>query len=286
MKQKKDSLAGEKYGRLTILYETVKENSNNNRKVVCECECGNEVTTRYTRLKNGEKVSCGCIKKENEIEDDNNLIGKIFDMLTVLKVEKKNGFKIVTVSCDCGMIKEIRRSYLNTKHFKSCGCRPRNTTHGLSETPTYITYASMKHRCMDKNNINYGGRGVKVCDRWLESFENFYEDMGDRPDGCTLDRIDVNGNYEPSNCRWADNTTQLINQRHKSRKTKHKNIDEFKSRRGTRYRASISRKGLIRRCTPSSDLKSQLMLRDKWIAEYEDDPNKWIEDTISGNYDK
>ena len=103
---------------------------------------------------------------------------------------------------------------------KSCGClkREANRTHGhtsrTGNTPTYDSWKAMKFRCLNPKARFYrlyGGRGIKICDRWLHSFENFLEDMGERPAGLTLDRRDSNGNYEPQNCRWATPAEQVRN---------------------------------------------------------------------------
>jgi len=103
-------------------------------------------------------------------------------------------------------LKRFRRSAPVT-HGMACG-----RTKGL--TPEYVAWQNMKRRCYNANRPDfkyYGGRGIQVCERWLHSFENFYRDMGLLPEGLTLDRINVNGNYEPFNCRWASSFIQHSN---------------------------------------------------------------------------
>lgn len=132
--------------------------------------------------------------------------------------------------CDCGNQKPIRHSSLYGDRVLSCGClrreimRVRASKHGhapqKAHSPTYRTWNNMRTRCTNpkfKDWQYYGGRGIKVCDRWLV-FENFLADMGERPKGRSLDRRDVNGNYEPDNCRWATNSEQRLNQRPRQKK--------------------------------------------------------------------
>lgn len=122
--------------------------------------------------------------------------------------------------CDCGVVKVLDSNSIRSGKVKSCGCKSKK--HLLSATPTYTTWARMKYRCTNKKDKDYkyyGQRGITVCERWLLSFENFYRDMGERPEGMTLDRIDVNKGYCLENCRWASQEQQVINRRKSSSNT-------------------------------------------------------------------
>lgn len=151
------------------------------------------------------------------------LEGQKFGRLIVLgrASEEKKGPVMWRVVCDCGTEKLVASPNLVNGSTKSCGCfRKESTskkfkTHGLHGSPTWYSWTSMKTRCKNPKATQYelyGGRGIQVCERW-EKFENFLEDMGERPPGKSLDRIDANGNYEPSNCRWATKKEQGQNKR-------------------------------------------------------------------------
>lgn len=116
--------------------------------------------------------------------------------------------------CECGESSMIQASTLIAGNTKSCVvCAP--TKHGYYNTPTNSSWSAARNRCYNKNNKDYkdyGGRGIKMCDRW-NKFDLFLEDMGTRPEGLSLDRINNDGNYEPSNCRWATASQQNSNQR-------------------------------------------------------------------------
>ncbi len=128
--------------------------------------------------------------------------------------------------CDCGTTKVIDSGSLVSGKTLSCGCYHRErtaevgrsiVTHGMKNSSEYNVWNHMRQRCNNPNNIsysNYGGRGITVCDRWLNSFEAFYADMGPRPSAeHSIERRDVNGHYEPSNCYWATNDIQQNNRR-------------------------------------------------------------------------
>lgn len=158
--------------------------------------------------------------------------GDMFGRLKVLSdvgVNKK-GETLWLCQCVCGEYKEVPVSRLRSGSVASCGClrqetaantgRETSTTHGHASTgdvsKTYSSWSSMVERCDERYKDKFrfhSGRGIAVCARWRESFENFLADMGERPENKTLDRIDPNGNYEPGNCRWATDKEQGENKR-------------------------------------------------------------------------
>lgn len=153
------------------------------------------------------------------------LTGQVFHRLTVLECTETNPRAKWKCQCLCGATTIVFANNLKRGHTTSCGCHlvelnqtigQRTRTHGMKHTVEYETWCHIKARCYkpaDKAYANYGGRGIKVCDRWLHSFENFLEDMGPRPAGYSLERKDVHGPYEPSNCIWIPMSEQASNKR-------------------------------------------------------------------------
>ncbi len=162
--------------------------------------------------------------KESTKRKYERLIGTKIGFLTILEPVGPNKDRKVCVKCrcDCGNITIASYRLLKKGRTKSCGCRRRTHAirHGMSRTPIYNCWAGIKQRCLDPNTVgyhNYGGRGIKICDRWKNSFEAFYKDVKDIYDpSLTIDRIDNEGDYEPGNVRWVtskencNNTRQIV----------------------------------------------------------------------------
>ncbi len=155
---------------------------------------------------------------------------KRFGRLTVLgEAQDRQRHRVYLVRCDCGTEKTVRQSHVLEGLIQSCGCFRRETsraslqhqlTHGEAvrsgRSTTYKTWRSMMARCNNPHHIgypNYGGRGISVCPEWRASYVAFRDHVGERPDGHTIDRINVNGNYEPGNVRWATTSEQMRNRR-------------------------------------------------------------------------
>lgn len=191
------------------------------------------------------------------------LTGKKIGRLTVLiRVEnaKPVGCRFFCI-CDCGVEKIIRGQSLRRGDTRSCGCLQlewaKSCIHGLSDTRVYTAWEHMIARCLNKrhkNYRNYGGRGITVCKRW-RAFENFYKDMGEKPENKVLDRINNNSGYRPSNCRWATFKQSASNTRrniHIKIHGKTKTISEWSRVSGINHETIRSR--LIRGYPPSKVL--------------------------------
>lgn len=195
------------------------------------CDCGKYVQVEGRKVKSGHTKSCGCLNiqkvRERRLNDKSN---QRFGKLTVLneyesrdEIGKRNGVYWRCL-CDCGNEKWIISQDLKEGEngVKSCGCLVK--THGMSYTRTYKIWSGIKDRCLNPNQTgyeNYGGRGIKICERWLR-FENFHSDMGEAPNNYSIERIDVDGNYCPENCKWIPENKQQINRR---KVTEYKEID-------------------------------------------------------------
>ena len=169
---------GKKFGRLTVVERLDCDNRWKNYNYSCECDCGNTKVAKWKNLASGGTKSCGCLAKE------------------VMEGLLASGIKTRAA-------KEERRTI-------------RAATQKHSKHPLYNTWRKMKERCNNQNSENYkfyGAKGVSVCQEWSDDFLTFAKDMGERPKKHSLDRINPAGNYEPSNCRWADKIVQAENQR-------------------------------------------------------------------------
>lgn len=212
-------LTGKKFAKLTVLK---RDNIKNKRTHwLCICECGNKISVEAHNLKSGHTKSCGCSRLESK---ELNLTGRKFGRLTVIRKDDSRKY-YWTCICSCDKNAEISVSSKNLKsgHTKSCGCLQIeiasnvNTKHGMCKTSEYKAWAKMLSRCnnpKDKSYYNYGGRGIKVCDEWNDSFDKFYEDMGNKPSkNHQIDRINNDIGYSKENCRWSTSHHNSMNRR-------------------------------------------------------------------------
>ena len=226
-------LVGQIFGRLEVIsFDSVSKNGHT--RWLCRCECGKEMVKFATNLRKGHTQSCGCLQIEKSREgidkwretfEPSEEIGKTYGRLTVnafagwIQPEGRSS-RISTWSCACSCGNQVIKRREALQDYSSCGCwfaekiSESSKTHGMTNTPTYKSWMKMKERCYLESYAEkefYQDIGISVCDRWLNSFENFLEDMGERPEGMTLDRIDFTKGYFPENCRWADPTMQAFN---------------------------------------------------------------------------
>jgi len=187
------------------------------------------------------------------------ITGQRFQRLTVIGDGKRNkGRRTVNCVCDCGSFITTNPRSLNNGHTGSCGCLQKesvaravteaHTTHGKTGSTEYNSWIKMKARCSNLNDakyLQYGERGITVCPQWQNDFECFLRDMGSKPfSNTTIDRIDVNGNYEPSNCRWASPKVQARNKRNHrlvSYQNREMPLSEACEIAGVNYRSALYR---------------------------------------------
>jgi hypothetical protein len=213
---------------------------NNGARWMCECDCPKKtrIIVKGGNLLSGSTKSCGCLQGQSGKTALQDLTGKIFGWLRVQRRSNKTNIRGNRVYwqcfCDpelggCGKEKPVNGASLRNAVTKSCGCMRReitvakNTRHGHAareaKHPEYAIWSGMIKRCCNEKTRcypDYGGRGIRVCDRWRHSFPNFLADMGPRPEPrelYSIDRIDPDGNYEPGNCKWAVAKEQVHNRR-------------------------------------------------------------------------
>lgn len=209
-------IAGQRFGRLVAIAHAGHTREGMKGRTSfwkCRCDCGNEKIIRAAFLRNGLTRSCGCLLAAASVK------GRRFGRLLVIGQQGT----VCRCKCDCGASHSVKSHCLTNGDTRSCGCLQRELfgarfrTHGDTKSTEHRSWNSAKNRCFNSKNAefrNYGKRGITMCSKWVKSYSAFLKDMGRKPTPKhSLERIDVNGNYEPSNCCWATQKQQCNNKR-------------------------------------------------------------------------
>jgi hypothetical protein len=210
-------MIGNIFSKWTVLSEVkvVQNRKSIFKHYLCRCECGTEKVIRGDTLRSGRSSRCkDCSKKLNHIDTDIMIGTKIGSWEILSNVKSDGKCNLILCRCKCGKEQVKPASVLKNGRSKQCHlCNV--TKHGYEKTITYNTWRCMRARCNSPKNHNYknyGARGIKVCERWGK-FENFLEDMGERPEKMQLDRKNNDGNYEKENCHWVTPKENSSNRR-------------------------------------------------------------------------
>lgn len=257
-------ITGQKFGLLTAIRRV----DFDSKFVIYEflCECGNIKNIRKSSVISGSTISCGCVYDNKKVD----IAGMIFNDIQVIKYfYSKNGIKYWQCKCHCGNTFITRGNSIKYGKTRSCGCIRnyvcRKPYHGGTGTSLFSKWKNMRMRCLCASSTrykDYGGRGITVCDEWKNNFETFrdWSFNNGYNDNLTIERIDVNGNYEPSNCKWiplkeqANNTRKTRYIEHNGEKLKLKEFAEkynlkYGSMRDLYYRHKLNPQQLIERST-------------------------------------